>query len=305
MALTCLQIIQAAYSEMGLTQPGAVVGSSDPQVIQFLALANRVGVDVARDFEWRQLDKQYVFQTSAGGTVTGNTTLNSTVVSGVSSTASLSAGMVVSGSGFPDFTNILSIDSATQFTTDMAADAAGTGTTITYSVQDYALPSDFGKMISKTNFDRTDFWANLGPKSAQEWQWLQSGNISTAPRFRYRTFGNKLRFFPAPGAVYNMVYEYQSVWWVLASGGSVPTKSLFSLDTDTCIFGDDVMVLGLKYQWYRSNGLDFTLPLAEFMRALDIAKATDQDNPTLNLAPRLPAQLLNISAVPEGSWDLN
>ena len=304
MALTCLEIVTAAYQEMGLTAPSAVVGSSDPQILQFLALTNRVGVDVARDYEWRRLGKQYVFQTTASATVTGDTTLNSTVVSNVSSTASLLAGMVVSGTGIPDFASIVSVDSGTQFTMDMAADASGTTSTITYYVQDYALPSDFAKMISKTNFDRTDHWSNLGPKSAQEWQWLQSGNISTAPRFRYRLFGNKLRFFPAPGSVTNMVFEYSSNFWVLASGGTAPTKAKFTLDTDTSIFGDDVMVLGLKYQWYRSNGLDFTLPLAEFVRALDIEKAHDSDNPTLNLSPPLPSQLLNISAVPEGSWAL-
>ncbi len=304
MALTCLEIVTAAYQEMGLTAPSAVVGSSDPQVLQFLALANRVGVDVAKDYEWRRLGKQYVFQTTASATVTGDTTLDSIVVTGVPSTAALSAGMVVSGTGIPDFASIVSVDSATQFTMDMAADESGTGSTITYYVQDYALPSDFSKMISKTNFDRTDHWSNLGPKSAQEWQWLQSGNISTAPRFRYRIFGNKLRFFPAPGAVINMVYEYSGLWWVLASGGTAPTKAKFTLDTDTSIFNDDVMVLGLKYQWFRANGLDFALPLAEFMRALDIEKAQDEDNPTLNLAPRLPSQLLNISAIPEGSWSL-
>lgn len=289
---------------MGLTAPVAVVGSSDPQVIQFLALANRVGYDVAKDYEWRLIGKQFVFQTVDAVSTTGNVTLDSTILTGLASTAGLSAGMVASGTGIPDFAIVLSVDSGTQVTLDMACDESATGATISFSTQDYALPSDFSKMISRTNFDRTDHWSNLGPKSAQEWQWLQSGNISTAPRFRYRIFGNRLRFFPAPAGVLNMVFEYSSLWWVYASGGTAPTKGKFTLDTDTSIFPDDVMVLGLKYQWYRANGLDYTLPLAEFMRALDIAKAQDEDNPTLNLAPRLPSQLINISAIPEGSWNL-
>lgn len=304
MALTCLEIVTAAYQEMGLTAPSAVVGSSDPQVLQFLALANRVGVDVAKDFEWRLLDKQYVFQTANSVSTTGDVTEDSTILTGLASTASISAGMVASGTGIPDFAIVLSVDSGTQVTLDMACSESATGATLTFATQDYALPSDFSKMISRTNFDRTDHWSNLGPKSAQEWQWLQSGNISTAPRYRYRTFGNKLRFFPAPTSVTNMVYEYISTYWVYASGGSAPTKAKFTLDTDTSIFPDDVMVLGLKYQWYRTNGLDFALPLAEFMRALDVAKAQDQDNPTLNLSPAMPSQLLNISAIPEGSWSL-
>ncbi len=305
MALTCLQIVTGAYQEMGLTAPSAVVGSSDPQVLQFLSLLNKTGRYLQANYDFRRGIFQYVFQTSASATVTGTTTLNSTVVSSVSSTASLSAGMVVSGTGIPDFASIVSVDSGTQFTMDMAADAAGTGTTITYAVQDFAFPSDFDRMISKTNFDRTDHWANLGPKSPQEWQWLQSGNISTAPRFRYRRYGNKFRLFPAPTSVINMVYEYVSQYWVILSGASTPTKALFSLDTDICIYPDDLMVAGLKAFWKLENGLMWDVAAKEFLNLADIRYATDEDNPTLNLAPRMPSQLLNISSVPEGSWNLN
>lgn len=287
---------------MGLTAPSAVVGSTDPQILQFLALANRVLRDLVSDYEWRRLVTQKVYQTTASATVTGTTTADSAVVTSVSSTASLSAGMVVSGTGIPAFATIVSVDSGTQFTMDMAADTAGTGTTITYAVQDFALPDGFDRMVSKTNFNRSQHWANIGPKSSQEWQWLQSGNLSTSPRFRYRIYHNKLRMFPAPTSVLNMVYEYVSQYSVIASGGTAPTKAKFTVDSDTCVFPDDVMVLGLKFQWYRANGLDYATPLAEFNRALSYAKGSDEDNPTLNLAPSFGNLLVEPNAVPEGSW---
>lgn len=304
MAQTALQVVTTAYQEMGLTAPPAVVGSSDPQVLQFLALLNKAGRFLQARYDFRRGIFQYVFQTTASATVTGDTTLNSPVVQNVSSTASLAAGMVVSGTGIPDFSTIVSVDSASQFTMDMAADAAGTTSTITYAVQDYAFPSDFDREISKTNFDRTDHWANLGPKSPQEWQWLQSGNISTAPRYRYRRYGNKLRFFPAPTSVINMVYEYVSQYWVIPTGGSNPTKAAISLDTDLFIYPDDLMIAGLKAFWKLENGLMWEVAGKEFIDLADARYATDEDNPTLNLAPRMPSQLLNISAVPEGSWNL-
>ena len=60
----------------------------------------------------------------------------------------------------------------------MPATADGSGITLTFAKQDYSLPSDYARMVSDTNWDRTNHWRNLGTKSSQEWQWLQGGVIS-------------------------------------------------------------------------------------------------------------------------------
>lgn len=302
--LTLLQIVAQAANEIGITEPSAVVGSSDTQYVQLLALTNRVGVDLVRDYEWRRLDTIYVFQTTASLTKTGNTVVDTTTITGMSNTTSLSAGMVVSGTGIPDFATIVSVDSGTQVTLDMAVSSTGTGTTLTFETQDYSLPADYDRMVNDTNYDRNDHWANLGPKSAQEWQWLTGGSIAVSPQFRWRLYQNKIRFFGAPASVYNMAFEYISNYWVVASGGTNPTKARFTLDNDTSIFPDDLMVLGLKYQWYKTKGLDWQVPLAEFSRAVSYCKAQDTGAPKLSLAPTFQRQYVGLDSVPDGNWSL-
>lgn len=302
--MTLLELVQYACGEIGITQPSAVVSSTDDQVRQLYALSNRVGIDLMRDYEWRRLVKQYVFQTSAAVTTTGNLTSGSLIVSGIPSTASLAAGMVVSADDVPSFTEISSIDSATQVTLNMPATGSATAQTIIFATQSFALPTDHDRIVSDTQWDRSDHWSNVGPKSSQEWQFLNGGIVSPGPRFRWRLYGNKIMFFSAPQTVYNFAYEYVSNYWVIATGGTAPTKARFTLDTDTACYNDDVMVLGLKFQWYRAKGLDYAVPLAEFTRALSYSKAQDTPAPKMSLAPEVSPLLININSVPDGNWSL-
>jgi hypothetical protein len=303
-ALTLLQLVADTCNEIGITEPTAVVGSSDPQYKQLLALANRVGKDLVRDYEWRRLDTIYVFQTTASLTKTGDFTSGATTITNMNNTTSLAAGMVVSGTSIPDFTEIVSVDSASQVTINMPTEAAGTTVSLTFSTQDYSLPTDFDRQVNDTSWDRSDHWPQLGPKSSQEWQWLTGGSIAVSPQYRWRIYQNKVRFFGAPDSVLNFAYEYISNYWVLASGGTSPTKAKFTVDTDTCVFPDDVMVLGLKFQWYKTKGLDWQVPLAEFSRAVSYAKAQDTGAPKLSLAPSFSRQYVTLDSVPDGNWTL-
>ena len=306
MALTLLEIVTDVCEEVGVTSPNAVVSATDEQTIQMLALINRALKFLQTRYEWRRCVVQYVFQTSASVTgLTGDVTANSGVITNISSTASLSAGMIAAGEGLAaGFPSILTVDGPTQITLDMTASTTGTGVALTFSAQDYALPSDFDRMVSDTNFDRTDFWSNVGPKSSQEWQYLNSGLISISPRFRWRMYGNKVRFFSAPGAVYNMVFEYVSNFTVLATAGTVPTKSKFTADTDTCIFADDLITLGLKAYWYRAKGLQWEDTWNEFSDTASIRAAQDTSPPRLSLSPTYGEFLLTPESIPDASWTL-
>ena len=55
MSYTLLQLVDQVSGELGLTQPAAVIGSSNNQTIQLLALAQRLGKDLVRDYEWQRL----------------------------------------------------------------------------------------------------------------------------------------------------------------------------------------------------------------------------------------------------------
>ena len=171
--------------------------------LQMLALANRLGKDLVRDYEWERLVKAYIFQTQAAVTTTGNITSASSIITSIPDTSSLAVGNVVTGTGVQPYAEILTIDSGTQVTLNMPVTTSTSSVSLTFAKQDYSLPADYDRMVSDTNWDRTNHWRNLGTKSSQEWQWLQGGVISIGPRERYRIYQNKLRIFAAITSIYS------------------------------------------------------------------------------------------------------
>ena len=182
------------------------------------------------------------------------------------------------------------------------ASASASGVALTFAKQDYAPPADYDRMISDTNWDRTNHWRNLGTKTSQEWQTIQSGLISTGPRERFRIYGNKLRIFPAVTTVYNLSFEYVSNYWVTATGGTAPTKTAFTADTDTCVFQDDLMLAGLKYYFLKAKKLAFGIELDDFNHVLSARKAEDVPAPALSLAPIDVPLLIGPWSISDGSW---
>jgi hypothetical protein len=302
MAYTLLQLIQQVTDEIGITRPNAVIGSSDQQVRQLLALANKVGKDLVRDFEWRRIVKENVFETtsSRGGTalISSHNTLT-----GLTSASSLCAtGDLVVGNGIPQWAEVVTFTETTITLNVRCTGTASATTSCQFQTQYYPLPSDFDRQISRTQWDRSDHWAMYGAKSSQEWQWLKGGIVASAPVYRYRIFGNRFKVTPAPAARLILANEYVSNQWVAVSSNADPTLSAYAADTNVSIFPDDVMVNGIKFQWYKTKGLDFNIPLAEFNRSLSYAKAQDEPAPNLSLSPETPNLLIGIQNIPDGNW---
>ena len=63
--MSLLSIIQDVSGRLSLPQPSAVVGSSDKQVVQLLALANEEGASLARRHPWQALMQEQTFTTVA------------------------------------------------------------------------------------------------------------------------------------------------------------------------------------------------------------------------------------------------
>ena len=302
MSYTLLELVDQVSGELGLTQPPLVVGSTNNQTIQLLALAQRLGKDLVRDFEWQKLVKAYIWQTQNAVSTTGNITANSKIITNIPSTASLQVGNVITGTGQTPYAEILTIDSSTQVTLNAPVTTSTASVSMTFAKQDYDLPSGYDRMISDTNWDRTDHWRNIGTKSSQDWQFLQGGIISIGPRERYRIYNGKFRIFQALTTVYNFSFEYVSNYWVCATGSSEGTKAQFTADTDTCVFPDDLMMAGLKFYFLKAKKLDYGIELGEFTRALSYNKAQDVPVPSMSLAPVGMNQLVGPWSVQDGNW---
>jgi len=302
MSYTLLQLVDQMSAELGLTQPAVVIGSSNNQTIQILALANRLGKDLVRDFEWQRLVQAYIWQTEVAVSTTGNITSGSKVITNIPTTAALAVGNVVTGTGQTPYAEILTIDSSTQVTLNAPVATSTSSVSMTFAKQDYDLPGGYDRMISDTNWDRTDHWRNLGTKSSQDWQFLQGGIISIGPRERYRIYNNKFRIFQALTTVYNFSFEYVSNWWVCATGSDQGSKAAFTADTDTCVFPDDLMLAGLKFYFLKAKKLDYSIELGEFMRSLSYCKAQDVPVSAMSLAPVGMNQLVGPWSVQDGNW---
>jgi len=302
MSYTLLQLVDQVSGELGLSQPASVIGSGNNQTMQFLALAQRLGKDLVRDFEWQRLVQAYIFQTTAATTTTGTITANSKVITSIPTTAALAVGNVVTGTGQAPYAQILTIDSGTQVTLDTPVTISTAAVSMTFAIQDYSLPSGFDRMISDTQWDRTDHWRNMGTKSSQEWQYLQGGVISVGPRERYRIYNQQLRIFAALTTVYTFSFEYVSNYWVMATGATVGSKSAYTADSDVSVFPDDLMLAGLKFYFLKAKKLDYGIELGEFTRALSYCKAQDVPVPSVSLAPAGMHELVGPWSIQDGNW---
>lgn len=65
MALTCLQIVQAACKRIGILLPNAAVTATDQQIIQLVSLAEEEGQELATRCAWQALQTEASFITVA------------------------------------------------------------------------------------------------------------------------------------------------------------------------------------------------------------------------------------------------
>lgn len=294
---TLLQIIQDTCDELALDRPTAVMSSNDKQVRQMLALLNRLGRDLVKQYEWQRLDKEALI-TTVQYTYTGTLTAGSNVITGLSSVVGLNTNFTALGVGVMPFAQITSVG-ATTVTMDMAATESGVAS-LEFTQNQYPLPSDWDREIPQTEWNRTTRWPLLGPKSAQEWQTFKSGIVSAGPRQRFRILGNSLQINPSPPPGQMASFEYISNAWVIGNDGT--SKTTFTADNDTCVFSDSLLLTGLKTQWKQSKGLDVTFDVSEFRALLERAKSQDKSAAKLYLSQASGNILLTNRNLIDGSF---
>ena len=298
MASTLLQLVQQGMGEMGLSVPTTVVGNTNQDVIQCLSLINAVGYEMIRKHQWQWTSKVNLFQTNYL-TTTGNLTANSAVITNIPTTASLSTYYTVTGTGILNNSQVQSVDSSTQVTMQQKATTSGTGVAITFSQTKYAMPSDFDRQIDRTHWDKTQHWQMIGPETAQQWEWLTSGYISTGPIVRYRIWGDTFQIWPPQGTQHYLGFEYISNAWANSAAGVAKTS--FTVDTDTCTFPDRLMVLGLKNKYYQAKGLGDVFA-RDYEAEYFLAVANDAGSQTLSMNPRVPEVLLGWNNIPDSGY---
>jgi hypothetical protein len=292
---TLLQNVQNVCLELGLPSPNAVATSTDPQILQIQALLNRAGDILSTERDWQVLASEYRFET-VYYTYTGDVTNGSTTITNLSSVVGLSTDFMATGTGIQQdsFLTSVGVSSAEM---SIPSTQTATGITITFGQAKYSMPADYARIVNKTQYNKSNRWSIIGPKDAQEWQWLKASYVTTGPRMRFRIMGDKFTLWPMPTSILVMGFEYVSNAWVVGADGTLKTSA--TNDTDTFRFPDRLLVLGTKLKLFEIKGFDTTALLQDYTRELDKWKASESGADTLSLAPKYPNLLLTQNNLPD------
>jgi len=293
-----LELMQQTSSELGLVAPTYVAGNTQQDVIQLLALMNRAGYNLIKEYDWRALQKEYRFYTQAIST-TGDGVNGSYNLLNVANTTGLSTKWQVTGTGIPQDCSIVSVSGST-VTLNQPLQATNVGIALTFGQMEYDLPSDYETITDRTHWDKTKHWEMLGPEDAQQWQWLKSGYISTGPRIRWRIYGEYFHIWPLMNTQEYLGYEYRSKGWAESSTGTV--KNSFTADTDTTFLDDTIMVLATKLKFFQIKNFDTTSLQQDYERYLSVAKANDKGSATLSFAPYPSKVLIGYANIPDTGY---
>jgi len=296
--MNALKLVQQVCDELALFRPTALIGSADPQVRQLMALLNRLGADITRQTEWQRLDKEYLVVTKAFS-LTGTITEGSKVITGLPTTTAITKQFTVIGTGIQPFAQVVIVNNLTEITLDMEAEQSGTFE-FQFAQNLYDLPADWQRQIPQTEWNRSQRWALLGPRSSQEWQTFKSGIVSAGPRQRFRILNNQLALNPSPPDGQTLSFEYISNGWVNGADGTAKTE--VTADTDTFVFSDSLLITGLKSQWMVAKGLDASFSLGEFRYLLEQEKSTNKSAPTLSVGQVMGSILLTEANMVDGNW---
>ena len=299
MSSTMLQLVTQVTNELGVPTPTFVVGNANQDVIQILALMNASGYELLRKADWRELTIPYSFFTDYT-TTTGTYTTTTLTITGIPSTAGLDTTYMVVGTGFPNATFITSVDSSTQVTVSTYSASAVTAGTIYFQKVKYDLPSDYDSIVPRTQWDKSKHWEMLGPENAQQWEWLLSGYISTGPRIRWRLLGSYFQIWPGLSSAEYLGFEYRSKGWARSSANAV--QNSMTVDTDTCIYPDRVMVLMTKLKYFQAKGFDTTALYRDYLTEFDTSVAQDTSAANLSFAPRPGNILIGYDNIPDSGY---
>lgn len=174
---------------------------------------------------------------------------------------------------------------------------------------EYELPADYSYFRDQTQWDRTNHWPLLGPKSAQEWAWLKGSLVAPLPRLRYRIANNLFKIYPTPTtnsspAEFTLAMEYIQRNWVLQADGTTEAD-LVTQNGDTVKYNPWLVIKYVKFKFYDLKGFDTTGTQRDFLRIFNSLTGKDTGAQKLSLSGNpAPVGYIGPWSVPDGSWNV-
>lgn len=150
--------------------------------------------------------------------------------------------------------------------------------TITFTASDdkYAFPTDYYTMLPATQWDDTNKW-RLDVIGDIDYNSQKYGNGVTVGRKKYRIFGrpseDQIQVIPTPSAADTISFDYLSNLWIRPTGATPTYLEALAADTDSSVFDDQLMILGLKKEYCKAKGWDYSAYEISFERLVSVAKA--------------------------------
>jgi hypothetical protein len=262
---------------------------------------NGTGYDLLKEYDWQALQVQYRFYTNSitANATTVNGSYNLTFDSGTDLTG-VDSQWQLTGYNIPQDTYVVSANNTTKVVV-MSQMASGDGVQSVVCAQTaYDLPADFETITNRTQWDKSKHWEMLGPEDAQQWQWLKSGYISTGPRVRWRILDGQFQIWPVMNTNEYLGWEYRSKGWARSDTGAI--KNSFTVDTDTTVYDDRLVVLSTKLKYFQVKSFDTTALSQDYARYLSVCKANDKGAPNLSFAPYPSKVLIGYANIPDTGY---
>ena len=232
-----LSLIQNFCRRTNIPVPVSVLGSTDEQVLQALALLEEEGQDLVTRGDWQEL-----------------------------------------------------INEASH--TTLAAEDQGSVDTI--------ASNGFAYIKDNTIWDR-DLRLPVYVIDGTDWQQVKAIEV-TGPRYQARFRGNRLLANPIPVAGHTWAFEYVSENWILGADGTTYSQ-YFNLDTDTFLFSEKLLMMGLRWRWKKEKGLEYAEDYATYEKLVTQALGSDGMRRNINMGegPYTPEPRVY---VPDGNWNV-
>lgn len=143
-------------------------------------------------------------------------------------------------------------------------------TTTPTDTGNYALPTDWSRIMNQSGWDTSEELPLYGPLSPQQWSTLVSRAVVSTTTLGFRITGGEILIYPynPVGVTRTLRFEYVSNTWVLADDG-ITFKTAPNSPSDLILYDQTLTEKLLKYKWLQAKGFDATAAWQDFQDRYD------------------------------------
>ncbi len=168
-------------------------------------------------------------------------------------------------------------------------------TTIAQPEQSDPVPQDFDRFIANSFFNRTTRRNVIGPITPQQWQSIQAQPQLNRVFLAFIQRNGRFLITPTPPANEEIAYEYITKDWCY-NASTLEGQSDYVLDSDTSYLDEKLIVLGVRWRFLKSKGLDYAEDFRTYQTQVTQKQARDGGNTEISstgdsgyiLSPNLP-----------------